>query len=327
MGYVFCFVVGAWLSAGVVAIWYIKHRADLVRRKAELDVIATHQHAEKIRLSEVASRLEQDRFSLNTAAADYEGRKVKYESLLAENTDLKRDLFNLSVQVRKLQRDHSESGQSHAKIGEQCSALAVRYIDEKKKWIGSKLTPNNFASSKEQLLGAIEACRSIGFEIAKDQENDMLNWLKAAFEEEVRREVQREEQARIKAQIREEERVKSEIAKELADAEREKAVVKAAIDRALADVVGDHTAELELLRQRLAEAEAKSARAISQAQLTKAGHVYVISNLGTFGENVFKIGMTRRLRAIGPRARTRRRVGSVPVRRPHDDFVRRRTSA
>ncbi len=31
------------------------------------------------------------------------------------------------------------------------------------------------------------------------------------------------------------------------------------------------------------------------AQQTKAGHVYVISNMGSFGEQVFKIGMTRRL--------------------------------
>ena len=31
------------------------------------------------------------------------------------------------------------------------------------------------------------------------------------------------------------------------------------------------------------------------AQQTKAGHVYVLSNIGAFGENVYKIGMTRRL--------------------------------
>jgi hypothetical protein len=31
------------------------------------------------------------------------------------------------------------------------------------------------------------------------------------------------------------------------------------------------------------------------AQLTRSGHVYVISNIGSFGEDVFKIGMTRRL--------------------------------
>ena len=31
------------------------------------------------------------------------------------------------------------------------------------------------------------------------------------------------------------------------------------------------------------------------AQQTKRGHVYVISNIGSFGENIYKIGMTRRL--------------------------------
>lgn len=31
------------------------------------------------------------------------------------------------------------------------------------------------------------------------------------------------------------------------------------------------------------------------AQVTKLGHVYVISNVGSFGEGVFKIGLTRRL--------------------------------
>lgn len=42
----------------------------------------------------------------------------------------------------------------------------------------------------------------------------------------------------------------------------------------------------------------KSQRALSMAQQTRVGHVYVISNLGSFGENVYKIGMTRRLEPL-----------------------------
>ena len=34
------------------------------------------------------------------------------------------------------------------------------------------------------------------------------------------------------------------------------------------------------------------------AQQTRAGHVYVISNIGSFGDDVFKIGMTRRLEPV-----------------------------
>ena len=47
--------------------------------------------------------------------------------------------------------------------------------------------------------------------------------------------------------------------------------------------------------QQLQEAEEKNQRALSMAQQTRAGHVYVISNIGSFGENVLKLGMTRRL--------------------------------
>jgi hypothetical protein len=34
------------------------------------------------------------------------------------------------------------------------------------------------------------------------------------------------------------------------------------------------------------------------AQLTKVGHIYIISNVGSFGEDVYKIGMTRRLEPL-----------------------------
>lgn len=54
-------------------------------------------------------------------------------------------------------------------------------------------------------------------------------------------------------------------------------------------------AEIALLNQRLVEAEEKNQRAVSMAQQTKSGHVYIISNIGSFGENMVKIGMTRRL--------------------------------
>ena len=52
------------------------------------------------------------------------------------------------------------------------------------------------------------------------------------------------------------------------------------------------------LESKLEDAELKGQRALSMAQQTRRGHVYVISNIGSFGENVFKIGMTRRLEPL-----------------------------
>ncbi len=71
------------------------------------------------------------------------------------------------------------------------------------------------------------------------------------------------------------------------------------IEEALRAAEGAHREELEkqrlALEQKIQEAHAQYERAKSMAQLTKQGHVYIISNIGSFGEDVFKIGMTRRL--------------------------------
>lgn len=52
---------------------------------------------------------------------------------------------------------------------------------------------------------------------------------------------------------------------------------------------------VQRVQEQLDEAEAKLADAEDNALNTRAGYVYVISNLGAFGEGVVKIGMTRRL--------------------------------
>jgi DNA repair exonuclease SbcCD ATPase subunit len=156
------------------------------------------------------------------------------------------------------------------------------------------LNASNFASCKQRLLAVIERCRGIGFEITEEEERSHVAELKAEYEKEVRAALEREEQARIKAQIREEQKVEREIQREQERIAREKSIVEAALAKALASAADEHSAEVESLKARLAEAEAKE-RAISQAQLTKAGFVYVISNIGSFGEGVFKVGMTRRL--------------------------------
>ena len=122
--------------------------------------------------------------------------------------------------------------------------------------------------------------------------------LRAEFTEVLRRQEQREEQSRIKAQIREEQRAEREMQRELQRVGAEKAAIEKALALALQQTHDAHSAEVERLQAMLAEAEAKALRTLSMAQQTKAGHIYVISNLGSFGESVFKVGMTRRLEPL-----------------------------
>lgn len=119
------------------------------------------------------------------------------------------------------------------------------------------------------------------------------------------REHEREEQREIRERIREEDRARKEIEKALKDAAKEEESIEKAmtkmrqqIDKASAEQKDKYEAQLAELQGRLAEAEAKSQRALSMAQQTRAGHVYIISNEGSFGESVFKVGMTRRLEPL-----------------------------
>ncbi len=58
------------------------------------------------------------------------------------------------------------------------------------------------------------------------------------------------------------------------------------------------TDQIAMLEKDLAEAHAKVARAQAMAERTRSGYVYIISNIGSFGEGVVKIGLTRRLDPI-----------------------------
>jgi len=119
------------------------------------------------------------------------------------------------------------------------------------------------------------------------------------------RQKEREEQRRIKEQMREEEKARREYERAIKDAEQEEEVLKRALEKARLEI--EHATagqkakfeeQLAELSRRLVEAEAKNQRALSMAQQTRKGNVYVVSNAGSFGEDVFKIGMTRRLEPL-----------------------------
>jgi hypothetical protein len=120
------------------------------------------------------------------------------------------------------------------------------------------------------------------------------------YQEKVQEE--KEEQRRIREQMREEEVALRELEKARQDADREEKRYQEALTKARAEAqtaVGAAQAKLqykiEELQRLLEEARTNKERAIARAQMTRSGHVYVISNVGSFGENIFKIGMTRRL--------------------------------
>ena len=282
-----------------IAASLAQQAANLAERKRSCD------ESIAVQTRDVEGRRQQ----LDDAIAAFEARKVTYDSIVRENAGLKQDCFNLSVRAKKMERDHAAIAQRQNEISEKSTRLAETYLKENVSWISDKLNSNNFSSCKQRLLKVVVSCRAIGFDVPEEKEQGLIKDLQSGFEQAVRAEFAREEQARIRAQIREEEKLAKERAKQVDDAEREKqnaekdvAAMRAAVEKALKATEDEHSIEVEFYKAKLKEAEEKqreaeekAQRAISQAQLTKSGHVYVLSNIGSFGEGVFKIGMTRRL--------------------------------
>lgn len=116
------------------------------------------------------------------------------------------------------------------------------------------------------------------------------------YREKVKQE--REERAEDARAAREEQK----LIREMERAEEEEARYQRLLEKARAEaerVAGPkleaYTQQIQILERDLAEAHAKVERARAMAEMTKTGYVYVISNVGSFGPDFVKIGLTRRL--------------------------------
>ena len=151
-------------------------------------------------------------------------------------------------------------------------------------------------------LGEGHACEvGVGYLELKIEE------LRLSHEHAMKIQAEREQQREVKDQMRQEAIAARELEKAMQEAEADEHRRQVALESARQELAQaareqqsvERQAELEAklheMEEQLVEAHAARERAISRAQETKSGHVYVISNIGSFGDGIYKIGMTRRL--------------------------------
>ena len=184
---------------------------------------------------------------------------------------------------------------------------------------------NNRTVMETRINKAFDALNKLGtvlqVAVTPQYRDSRLEELRLVFEAAELKQQEREEQRQLRAEQREEERAQRELQREQDEATKDEARFEKAIARAQAELAAARETEREAMLARireletdLAEAHDRKERAIAQAQLTKVGHVYIISNLGAFGGDVVKIGLTRRLE---PEERVRE-LGDASVPFPFD---------
>lgn len=192
------------------------------------------------------------------------------------------------------------------KMVKQSSKMMLRAFNGECDAAIAKVSWNNISTMETRIEKSFETLNKLNsvntISISDEYKKLKLQELRLEFELQEQLYQEKEEQRRVKEQMREEEKAARDLEKAQHQAEEdelryEKALEKAKleVEKATGKQLDDLNFKIKQLQDSLLLAQQQKARAISQAQLTKSGHVYIISNIGAFGENVYKIGMTRRL--------------------------------
>ena len=170
----------------------------------------------------------------------------------------------------------------------------------------SKVKFNNIDTAIKRMAASRDAISKLGammgVEITRQYYNSKVDELHLAYEYQIKKQEEKEEQKRIREEMREQAKLQKEIETARREIEKEQKHYQNALAKITAQIECAGDAELELLNKKKEEIESqlteldKAIKDVDYREANqKAGYVYVISNIGAFGDGVYKIGMTRRL--------------------------------
>lgn len=300
---------------------------DAIQKEKQLEILAG-------RIAEKQQEFEKVQREINTASEQLNAMKKKLivmnEELLLQdfglyepkydfiNSEQYKQRLNLIRQKQKemIKNKTAVSGNMNwtvngslsqgKKMVSDMQKLLLRAFNGECEEITSKVTYANFETSQERITSSYEAISKLGrimnvavtypYYQLKQQE------LNLAFEYRQKKQQEKEEQRAIKAQMREEARLQKEIEEARWKIEKEQRHYINALKKVQEQIkkaTGKEKADLQVKKQNLENQLSdidKSLKDIDYREANqKAGYVYIISNIGAFGENVYKIGMTRRL--------------------------------
>ncbi len=177
------------------------------------------------------------------------------------------------------------------------------------------LRSGNISTAKRRLEASVTAVEKLGammeMRVNPDYHQLRVQELELTADFQMKVQEERERAREERELLREQRRVEQELAAERERLDKERAHYMSALVALRAK--GDDTAADELA-QRLAQIDEAIQANDYRAANIRAGYVYVISNVGTFGPNIVKIGMTRRLEPLD----RVRELGDASVPFPYD---------
>lgn len=184
--------------------------------------------------------------------------------------------------------------------------LLLRAFNSECDEIIGKVKYNNYDASVKKMERSFNAIAKLGVtmsvSIISNYYDLKIQELRLALEYQIQKQREKEEKAELRAQQREEARLQKELKEQRKNIDKERKHYEQAlsninhqISTASDDNIEDLNQKKEEIIQSLSEIDTKIKDIDYREANQKAGYIYVISNIGSFGEGIYKIGMTRRL--------------------------------
>lgn len=285
-------------------------------------IIATEAAREKIQAD-----IEQAQIMLNNLTAEL---VITEEELLLQSFGLYKPVYEFTNSeqyksklddIRQLQKELIKKGLAASgnmgwsvngnaaqgkRMVKDMQKLLIRAFNSECETTISKVKYNNFDASVKRITKARDAISKLGniMGVAITQQYFQLkiDELHLAFEYQQIKQQEKEEQKELREWMREEAKLQKEIEEARKKVEKEKnhflnalAGIAEQLENATDNDRGELLKKKAELESSLEEISEQLKDIDYREANQKAGYVYVVSNIGSFGENVYKIGVTRRL--------------------------------
>lgn len=271
----------------------------------DLNNVIAQKNSEIIQLDE---EILLQSFGLYTPKYDFANSDIYKDKLNDIRAKQKQAIKNGNAASGNMNWQVNGSSAQGKKMVKDMQKLLIRAFNSECDEAISKVKFNNIESSEKRITTSKDAISKLG-KIMNVYINDYYYNLKIqelylAYEYAQKKQEEKEEQKRIREEMREQAKLEKEIEEQRKKIAKEQThynnQLKTLLKQLSADDLTDEdkkaleNKKLEVEKQ-LSELDKSLKDVDYRAANQKAGYVYIISNIGAFGENVYKIGMTRRL--------------------------------
>lgn len=244
-------------------------------------------------------------FGLYTPVYDFASSDEYKDRLLSIRERQKQMIKSGTAATGSINWTVNGSLQKGSKMVNDTQKLLIRAFNSECDEMVNKVKYNNFDMSLKRITTARNTISRLGktmqISITDAYYQAKVDELHLAFEYRQKKQEEKEAEKEARAALREAAKLQKEIEEQRKIIDKERTHYKNALLSVLKQIESCETPSDELLKKKasleeqLGIIDTKIKDLDYREANQRAGYVYVISNIGAFGENIYKIGMTRRL--------------------------------